>query len=1698
MKTKIRMNSNTKNEFMASSYISPKNRLLDSHLSNFQMIGFKKFSLIVMMILISIVYSLAQQHGKTPLIKIDSMPLISPIHEEFNQENNDLDPEHLTTILSMKEKYENNRVQTGAKRKNQVLINTPAYKSSSTSDMDNDGILDDVDLCPNYMDTALDFDGMDDYVTVPHDPALNVGVGDFTFQAWVHSTGTDGYNQTILCKGTGLYNTEYWFAVSGLSVLAFHYAGEFHIGTATVPPNEWTHVAVTFDYTTKIATFYVNGEVDVTFTYSNPPDTSDTNTLFISRQGYSCQCNPFEGRIDDIAIWNVKRTAEQISSDMATSIDVSDEGLVACFKMNESTACVDNTTNTTIIDQSPNAFEGTLNNFSLQSGCLSNWSSGRNLDSDEDGIGDGCDYDCYSGSLSVLYVDSSAITGNNVGNSWENAYLSLSDAMVHANECPDIDSIYVASGTYFPDTSSLDNPRTATFTIPEGVQILGQFPIGGGLLSERDSLNETILSGDIGVIGDSLDNSYHVVYATNITSTSTIDGFTITKGLANGSLVDGFGGGWFNDNASPNISQCKFIDNTSIISGGGLTNFFSNSVISKCTFTACMSINGGAIYNEASSPTITNCEFTSNMATASGEEGNGGAISNLVGSTLTLSGCTFTSNSAKIYGGGLYNSGTSSYILTNSTFQSNQSFDRGGGIYDKSTQNSLLDSCFFIGNSAAIFGGGLFCQDKPEISLIDCQFNMNTSTSHGGGSCFLQTPIVAENVTFSNNSSNFGGGVFFQNSPLDLENLIFNNNSANKGGGLYVHDGSIASIKDCQFNMNTSTSHGGGMYLNYGSLNAENLIFNSNSSDLGGGVWSQNLSETSLINCQFNDNFAETGIGGMSIFEGTLTAENCVFTSNSKNALYLADLSPSTISKCSFLGNSSDYGGGGCSTNNGGDLLVKNCIFRNNQSHDGSTLGTGGGFQLFGEGQTDFINCLFENNKALGTSDDGGGAIMIYGGAVNLINSTIVNNFSATKGGAVSLYDNTCTFNSQNSIFWDNTSSTDTIIYNGNSGLAAMNHCLLDADSCISNVICNEDLIYNQDPQFIDTIDFRIQLTSPGINAGDTIGISNQLGLVDLDSLPRIESCQIDLGAYEYQGITKTAIYVDESAQSGHNNGNTWANAYLKLSDALKLTESCPEIDSIHVAAGTYVPDTSGLANHRQASFIIPAGVNILGQFPMGGGELSQRDSLHETILSGDIGIIDDSLDNVFHVVSATNITSTSFVDGFTITKGHANGGGNDSYGGGWFSENNTSLEISNCTFELNTALLDGGGLWSYNDSISITNCQFRMNKAQSYGGGIATYYSTLLAEDIAFTNNTAKYGGGLSVSQDSVSITNCQFTSNSAVIHGGGAMGSFCSFTAKNASFKNNTASYGGGLYYWEGPASLMNCDFYENTAIHGGGICAYNPGASDVKNSIFKLNLAQNGSNLGRGGACQTEGTGLTNFYNCLFEANEANGTAENGGGAIAIIGTEVNLINSTLVDNHAATQGGAVSLFNNSSTFTGINSIFWNNTSPNNNLVFNGNGGLASLEYSLIDANSCISNVNCNAGMIYNQDPLFLNAPNGDFRLFANSPARNTGDGISGSSSNTTNFDLVINPRFVNMIDMGAYENQCDQSLISDLVLTVDDSPLSGIYKASQSISIEGAVSVMPGVTVELIAPLAKVGLLLQTGNGANIIINPNGCN
>ncbi|MFH2049755.1 MAG: hypothetical protein ABIJ12_09950 [bacterium] len=513
---------------------------------------------------------------------------------------------------------------------------------------------------------------------------------------------------------------------------------------------------------------------------------------------------------------------------------------------------------------------------------------------------------------------------------------------------------------------------------------------------------------------------------------------------------------------------------------------------------------------------------------------------------------------------------------------------------------------------------------------------------------------------------------------------------------------------------------------------------------------------------------------------------------------------------------------------------------------------------------------------------------------------------------------------------------------------------------------------------------------NPNDSFGTSVAISNHHAVVG--AIKAGDGNSVDSGSvYFFEHSTpnndiKEIFFVDAEA-TGANNGTSWPNAFLSLQKALDVADGG---DEIWVAEGTYLPSRRcGGNTDRYKAFQMKNDVAIYGGFDPTDGLISFADRNWEnnpTVLSGDIGLKDDSSDNVFHVFfhpMGTKLNNSAILDGFTIIGGNANA----SY----------PLYIER----------DGGGMYNSYSSPIITNIIFSHNSANHDGGGVYNSYSSPIISYNIYSENQAFYGGGMYNSYSSPTITNSIFTENSAGpgLGGGGGMANESSSPiVKDSIFSLNSADFGGGMdnHYLSSPV-VKDCLFVDNSAryLSGGGINNVTSSPTIIKTTFLRNTADDNGGGINNGSplvvrdsiflgnSAGYNGGGLSNIYSSIVTNSIFLGNSANAGGGMYNKGPSMAVSNTTLAANHAATIGGGIL---NSDTSSVVNSILWGNIPDSVNV----DSGSMAVTYSDVQGGYV------GAGNI-SEDPLFVNnsdpdPTNWDVHLQITSPCIDSGDNNS----------------------------------------------------------------------------------------------------
>ena len=207
----------------------------------------------------------------------------------------------------------------------------------------------------NYI---LDLDGTNDYVSLPN--SINMGTSDFTVSIWlkaddvssrqhvVQQTGSNA-NRVIAIKSDGMLT-------SRLGAPGFDLDSGVNIVAGT-----WYHVALVHDNSANTLKWYVNGTENNTNTSVNIGTNTGSFWLGTNENGSKW----FDGKIDEVRIWNDIRTASEIADNKDDELVGNESGLVAYYKMSDGTG-------TTLTDNSSNSYNGTLTNMTT-SGASTDW-----------------------------------------------------------------------------------------------------------------------------------------------------------------------------------------------------------------------------------------------------------------------------------------------------------------------------------------------------------------------------------------------------------------------------------------------------------------------------------------------------------------------------------------------------------------------------------------------------------------------------------------------------------------------------------------------------------------------------------------------------------------------------------------------------------------------------------------------------------------------------------------------------------------------------------------------------------------------------------------------------------------------------------------------------------------------------------------------------------------------------------------------------------------------------------------------------------------------------------------------------------------------------------------------------------------------------------------------------------------------------
>jgi hypothetical protein len=218
-----------------------------------------------------------------------------------------------------------------------------------------------------YTNYSLNFDGSNQYIQISNSNDINTGSNNHsqkTIEAWFSVDNKDitSRKQTIYEQGG---------TVRGLNI--YIYGGSLYVGgwnepsnesnwnpgtflsTSSIENNTWYHVALTLDggssVTNNAFKGYLNGvefgSGDGSKLWNHAGDVSiarNRDTKFHSGDYNSAKY--FDGKIDEVRLWNITRSQAQIASKKDTVLNGDENGLTSYFNFQENFGSIANDTQT--------------------------------------------------------------------------------------------------------------------------------------------------------------------------------------------------------------------------------------------------------------------------------------------------------------------------------------------------------------------------------------------------------------------------------------------------------------------------------------------------------------------------------------------------------------------------------------------------------------------------------------------------------------------------------------------------------------------------------------------------------------------------------------------------------------------------------------------------------------------------------------------------------------------------------------------------------------------------------------------------------------------------------------------------------------------------------------------------------------------------------------------------------------------------------------------------------------------------------------------------------------------------------------------------------------------------------------------------------------------------------------------------------
>ncbi|MFL5328106.1 MAG: beta strand repeat-containing protein [Gemmataceae bacterium] len=223
-------------------------------------------------------------------------------------------------------------------------------------------------------------------------------------------------------------------------------------------------------------------------------------------------------------------------------------------------------------------------------------------------------------------------------------------------------------------------------------------------------------------------------------------------------------------NSSITLTSEFTISDSVVINGSGKNNLTINGNNTGRLF----NVTGGSL-------SIASITLKGGSAT-----GTGGAI-NFGESTVTVTDCLVTGNTASTHGGAFYMSNNKGELdIVGSDISGNSAGGTGGVFSNQHTTGApvvRITSSLLSGNKSDSHGGALYFRFDGNCTIVNSTVTGNTASGTGGGLYFYELHVsnyTIKNSTITGNSATSGGGIYANSyvSDINLDHTIIAGNIA--------------------------------------------------------------------------------------------------------------------------------------------------------------------------------------------------------------------------------------------------------------------------------------------------------------------------------------------------------------------------------------------------------------------------------------------------------------------------------------------------------------------------------------------------------------------------------------------------------------------------------------------------------------------------------------------------------------------------------------------------------------------------------------------------------------------------------------------------------------------------------------------------------------------------------------------------------